>query len=146
VAAVERAPRSQDCRTRHTKEHFKFCVGYGPNVPNDKGSRAWVLTELFVLLVREVTLLLAEHDRVGLIRMGAPSDEYDVEAGQIVRRVLGEAHSSRDVERIVAEVFEEYFGAGYADRSSEVSEGIWREVQQAKADSGLNEAEVDVRF
>lgn len=115
-------------------------------MPNDKGSRAWVLTELFVLLVREVTLLLAKHDRVGLVQLGGPSDEYDVEAGQIVRRVLREAHGPRDVERIVAEVFEHYFGAGYPDGYAEVGESIWNEVQQAKADSGLNEAEVELRF
>jgi hypothetical protein len=99
-------------------------------VPNDKDSRAWVLTELFVLLVREVTLLLGEHDAVGLVHAGAPRDEYDV--GQIVRRVLGEALSPGDVERIVSEVLSEYFGDSYAAGHADVSERIWRGVQQAK--------------
>ncbi len=85
-------------------------------------------------------MLLARHDPVGLTRGGAPDDEYDVEAGQIVRRMLHEAHSTHDVERIASEVFMDYFGSQYGEGFADVSRDVWREYEQARRDSGLPSA------
>ena len=42
-----------------------------------------------------------------------PPDEYDAEAGQVVRRLIREARNAADVERIAGDVFEHYFDKRY---------------------------------
>lgn len=106
-------------------------------MPRDKESRQWKLTELYVLLLRETTSLLAQADPVGLTTGGAPEDEYDMEAGQIVRRVIHEAKSPQDVERIASEVFEEMFGVAYSSRFTDLAQAVWRRFEEDARDSGL---------
>jgi hypothetical protein len=96
--------------------------------------RQVALTETYVWLVRDVTALLAEHDPVGLSGMGAPVDEYEMEAGQIVRRVLREAKSSADAERIASEMFADYFGAEYGRGLAAAGRDGWQRHEKALAD------------
>lgn len=110
-------------------------------MPRDKGSREWVLTELYVLMVREVSLALARLDPVGLTEGGAPDDEYDMEAGQLVRRMLREARGPEDVQRIASEVFEDYFGPGYGGGFAEFGRKVWERFEQERRDSQLPSSE-----
>ncbi|HLG76258.1 MAG TPA: hypothetical protein VKX46_07580 [Ktedonobacteraceae bacterium] len=48
--------------------------------------------------------LLATYDPIGLIKMGAPKDEYDIEADAILLRIH-EAQSARDLGAIIYEEF-----------------------------------------
>ena len=63
----------------------------------------------------EVASILENHDPMGIMSGelepdGEPLDEYDPEATAIVAR-LGAAASAEDVERVVREVFREWFDA-----------------------------------
>ena len=57
-----------------------------------------------------VTELLNEWDPYSLIASGAPPDEFDAEAGAIVRR-LSEIGSPQDASRIISEVFSHWMSA-----------------------------------
>ena len=57
--------------------------------------------------------ILRRCDPIGLIRLGAPPDEYDPEVGTIMPR-LEEATSQLELRRIVHEEFVAWFGAGTA--------------------------------
>jgi hypothetical protein len=59
-------------------------------------------------LYNELLSLFARHDPIGLVKIGAPNDEYSPEVERILPR-LGEAHSVEDLERIVHEVFVSMF-------------------------------------
>jgi hypothetical protein len=52
----------------------------------------------------ELLSLFARHDPVGLVKIGAPDDEYSPEVERILAR-MGEAHSVEDLGRIIHEVF-----------------------------------------
>jgi hypothetical protein len=54
--------------------------------------------------------IINRHDPVGLIRIGAPDDEYEAEVGTILPRLQG-ARSSQDVQQIVHEEFRRWFGS-----------------------------------
>lgn len=88
-----------------------------------------------------VSRLVREADPIGLIAIGTPKDEYDVEVSTILPR-LREASSARDVQRIVHEEFVHWFGAeiaGPPEIYATVSEQIWK-IWQASAvrpNSGL---------
>jgi hypothetical protein len=96
-----------------------------------------VLTELYVLMVRETTLMLARLDPVGLMDAEFPEDEYDMEAGQLVRRMMREARGPKDVERIASEVFEDCFGPGYGDGLAEFAREVWKRFEEERRDSQL---------
>ena len=103
-----------------------------------KASREWRLTELFVLLHKDATAALARHDPVGLTRMGAPLDEYDAEAGQVVRRLIGEARNPADVERIAGDVFEHYFNERYDGVLEEFATELWQRYEELRTDERWN--------
>jgi hypothetical protein len=103
-------------------------------VPRDNGSPEWIFTELFVALLADVTRLLADVDPVGLTRAGAPTDEYDVEAGQIVRRVIREGPDPDGAQHIVVEVFEDYFGERYENALAGVGDRVLRLYQSLQQD------------
>ena len=102
-------------------------------MPRDKDSRKGVLTELFVVLVREFSLLLARHYPLGLAQAGAPHGEYDAEAGQMrcdacsVRRTPPTTWSG-----IVSEVFMEYFGPEYGEGFEALSQDMWSAYELAR--------------
>jgi len=87
-------------------------------------------------LFADVTEILAQHDPVGLVAVGAPRDEYEAEAGTIIPR-LDSAADARDVHRILVEEFDRWFGRDTPKMSAGdfagVAEDVWaawlRDVQ-----------------
>lgn len=78
-------------------------------------------------LYSEVSRLFREDDPIGLIRIGAPDDEYDVEVSTILPR-LREAQSAAEVQKLVHEEFVRWFDpdtAGPITRYAEVAEKTW---------------------
>lgn len=64
----------------------------------------------------KIEAILAKHDPVGLIKMGAPQDEYSSEAQMIWERTT--RHFSLDkIHNIIYEVFQLQFGQGTVYRS-----------------------------
>jgi hypothetical protein len=104
-------------------------------VPNDL-SADWHWTEQFSLMFRDTAKALVRADPVGLVTTGAPSDEYDVEAAQIVRMVLSEAQSRDDVLKVAGDVFAHYFsGKRYEERPGGFADAVWRRYAELKDDS-----------
>jgi hypothetical protein len=104
-------------------------------VPVDPSSPEWASTESFALMFRDAATALADADPAGLVTTGAPADEYDVEAAQIVRLVLAEAQSWEDVVRIAADVLAHYLGGGrYDDRLGRFADAVWRRSQELQQD------------
>lgn len=92
----------------------------------DHGGQEWLATERYVFLVKTVTRLLAHHDPIGIVN-GNPRavDEYDLEAGQIVRLVLRDATTADDAARIVHEVFDYYFADVPRHDLGDVASRVW---------------------
>lgn len=89
------------------------------------------LKEAYGELYVQVSRLVREADPIGLIAIGTPKDEYDVEVSTILPR-LPEATSARDLQRIVHEEFVHWFGAetaGPAKIYATVAEEIWKTSQ-----------------
>ena len=89
-------------------------------------------TKRYARLLQEVRDLLNQHDPVGLIAAGAPSDEYEPTAEMILPRLKGAA-SSRDVGRILEQIFERRFGADTMQTwtpSSHLKQGVWAAWQR----------------
>jgi hypothetical protein len=92
-----------------------------------RADRQKSLKEAYGELYVQVSRLVREADAIGLIAIGTPKDEYDVEVGTILPR-LREATSARDVQRIVHEEFVHWFSAeiaGLPEIYAPVSEEIW---------------------
>jgi len=78
---------------------------------------------------------LREADPIGLIRGGAPRDEYDPEVGTILPRLRG-VTSAEDIQSIVHEEFVNWFGeetAGSFDDYQRASQSIWAIVRDNEA-------------
>ncbi len=93
-----------------------------------RADRQKSLKEAFGELYIQVSRLVREADPIGLIAIGTPKDEYDVEVGTILPR-LREVTSARDVQRIVHEEFVHWFSAeiaGPPEIYATVSEEIWK--------------------
>ena len=56
-----------------------------------------------------VKALIDKADFMGLLEMGAPSDEYDIESKMITSKIT-EQSNANDIASIIAEVFYEMFG------------------------------------
>src|SRR5258708_3989371 len=69
----------------------------------------------------DLTLLLAEYDPMGLVRGGAPDDEYDIEVYVILLR-LNEASSPTMLGQIIYEAFVACFGSAFASPHTQPSE------------------------
>lgn len=69
----------------------------------------------------DLTLLLAEDDPMGLVRGGAPDDEYDIEVDVTLLR-LNEASSPTLLGQIIYEAFVECFGSTFASPNTPPSE------------------------
>lgn len=65
--------------------------------------------------------LLADYDPMNLVRTGAPSDEYELEANLILLR-LHEASSPSMIEQIAYEAFIRCFGSTFAPEGKQPSE------------------------
>ena len=80
---------------------------------------------------RDVTEILSRHDPVGLLRLGAPGDEYEPEVGTIIPR-LKTANGPDDVRRIFQEEFMNCFGAeeiaGPESAYDTIAEEIWHSL------------------
>ncbi len=79
------------------------------------------------ILVAAVERAINEADPVGLLHIGAPSDEYSPEVGTIVPR-LASAVRLDDVAAVLHEEFVRWFGAGIAgprERSEMLARPIW---------------------
>lgn len=99
----------------------------------EERSAGSVCPGLATLLAREFSLLLARHDPAWLTHHGAPDDEYDSEAREIVRRMLGEARSAKDVESIASDVFAEYFPRSeFDDDFGPLSREMWHLYERAR--------------
>ncbi len=68
-----------------------------------------------------LTQFLAEEDLMGLVRIGAPHDEYELEVDVILQR-LSEARSPRVLGSIIYETFVQCFGTSFASRHSQSTE------------------------
>ena len=82
-----------------------------------------------------VSRLLYRFDPIGLVRYGAPVDEYDPEAETILARLpsCGSAHAAHTV---VHEEFTRWFGAevaGERARYQGVSAALWNRSEAAAA-------------
>ena len=78
-------------------------------------------------LDQKVTSILAAHDPLGLCAMGAPQDEYSLEARTIVPRI-DEANSSTELRRVIHQEFVRWFGlsvAGTEERYTAIAEELW---------------------
>ena len=79
-------------------------------------------------LFAELAEVLADHDPVGLVSIGAPRDEYDAEVGTILPR-LQAATGRGDVQRILVEEFDSWFGVDTPKMSAAdfagVAEDVW---------------------
>ena len=96
-----------------------------------RADRQKSLKEAFGELYIQVSRLVREADPIGLIAIGTPKDEYDIEVGTILPR-LREATSARDVQGIVHEEFVHWFTAeiaGPLEIYAAVSEEIWKTWQ-----------------
>src|SRR5687767_15191250 len=81
-------------------------------------------------LVSAVKAALDSADPIGLLEIGAPSDEYEPEVGSIVPRVA-KATNLGEVHRIVHEEFARWFGtavAGPPDAYEAAAREIWQAV------------------
>ena len=96
-----------------------------------RAERQTSLKEAYGAPYAHVSRLVREADPIGLIAIGTPKDEYDIEVGTILPR-LHEATSARDVQRIVHEEFVHWFSAetaGPPEIYATVSEEIWKTWQ-----------------
>src|SRR5262245_35582032 len=86
----------------------------------------------YLALAEAVARAINEADPIGLLAIGAPSDEYDPEHRRIVPRV---AHA-RDEDTVAAILYEEFvrlFGAGTAgpfQNYAALAVRIWPHVQE----------------
>jgi hypothetical protein len=89
------------------------------------------LKRAYALLFAAVSKALRESDPMGLIAMGAPSDEYETVVGSMIPR-LQSATSVDDVQNIVHEEFAQWFtpvDAGPRDRYRNIATTIWNAYQ-----------------
>lgn len=56
-------------------------------------------------LVTDITNILAEKDYIGLVKMGAPIDEYEPEAQRIAFRITKAFHTVEEVASVIKEAF-----------------------------------------
>ncbi len=66
-------------------------------------------------LYAQLVKILGEYDPIALTRIGAPPNEYEGEAREILCR-LKEATSSNELRRIIHEVFCDNFNFGYGPK------------------------------
>ncbi len=86
-----------------------------------------LLRQAYGDLYIDVSRLVREADPIGLIAMGAPSDEYDPEVSTILPR-LRDATSADDLQRIIHEEFVYWFStevAGPLEVYTVLSAKIW---------------------
>lgn len=88
-------------------------------------------------MVREVSAVLARIDPAGLTEAGVPDDEYEMEAGQLVRRVINEADGPEDVQRIASEILDGFLGPGCDANLDELGREVWNRFQQERGHSDL---------
>ncbi len=89
-------------------------------------------------LKQQVSDALRSADPMGLIKLGAPSDEYQSEAHSITRR-LGLTRCLEDVLTIVYEEFQKWFApmsVGEPKHYLEVSRSIWKAVIKEREAQG----------
>lgn len=74
-----------------------------------------------------------EWDPIGLLAMGVPDDEYDVEVMMIVER-LSKVIDLRDLSKAVTDVFDEMFydgdGTMTTEECDEVALRIWNDIME----------------
>jgi len=100
-----------------------------------RAERQTSLKEAYGALYGHVSRLVREAYPIGLIAIGTPIDEYDVEISTILP-CLREATSARDVQRIVHEEFVHWFSAeiaGPPEIYATVSQEIWKTSQESAA-------------
>jgi hypothetical protein len=91
----------------------------------------WHATEEFVLLTGNLASVLKRFDPLGVGGDAAPSDEYDVEAGQVARILLAEHPTAAEgVAPIVDQVFDHYgFSSPDADSRRALVDEVWAEYE-----------------
>ena len=71
------------------------------------------LKQKYGWLYESLTQLLAEYDPMGLVSIGAPYDEYDIEVDRILLR-LPETTSPKALGQLIYETFVACFGSSFA--------------------------------
>ena len=91
------------------------------------------LRAAYAELFAGVTEILARHDLMGLVEIGAPADEYEPEVGTILPRLRDSADAD-DLQRILHEEFVRWFDedilapeAEFAAPAAEIWT-LWRRV------------------
>ena len=85
-------------------------------------------------LVEAVSLAIDDLDPIGLLKMGAPSDEYGAELGTILRRITV-ATSEAEVTAICHEEFSRWFGPGTAGPKAAyepLASRVWHALQTCR--------------
>ena len=81
-----------------------------------------------------LTQILNEEDPVGLIRLGAPLDEYDPEVGTVLPR-LKDCLDESGLRRVLHEEFARWFGpetAGSEQAYARAAERIWAVIRDER--------------
>ena len=73
--------------------------------------------------------LLGTYDFVGLTKLGAPSNEYDIEAAMILARI-DEANSSDSLAYLMYEIFVKAFSTNPAQHPTEQEKQLYNNVAQ----------------
>ena len=94
-------------------------------------------TRKYNRLVDAVSNAIDRADPIGLLKSGAPLDEYSAEIGTIVPR-LKMANSAQDVQRIIHEEFLRWFGdiAGPVQEYQQLALDVWQAVEQFRHSAG----------
>jgi hypothetical protein len=85
----------------------------------------------YLAFYEELLQLLAHHDPVGLLAIGAPKDEYEPEVGTILPRLVALAQSGSNsvpaIRKVIYEEFSRWFGsdiAGPEERYHSIAEEL----------------------
>jgi hypothetical protein len=95
-----------------------------------------VLSERYQELLTSVSRAITDADPIGLIRGGAPADEYQPEAAKLLP-TLARATCIADVEQAVRDTFEDAFGrSGAPAPDGALFERLWQIVATFRSHAG----------
>jgi hypothetical protein len=95
-----------------------------------------VLSERYQEFLASVSRAIAEADPIGLVKGGAPADEYETEVAKLLPK-LARATSIADVEQAVREIFEDAFGSSDTTGPDwDLSERLWHIAAAFRSHAG----------
>lgn len=97
-------------------------------MPSTPESQRSTLKAKYGWLYKALVKLLAEEDLMGLVKMGAPDDEYEPEVDTFLPR-LPEANSPDELGQIIYEAFVKCFGKTFVPSDKPPSEQSNRQFE-----------------